>query len=270
MATELPAWSLGDEVSAAATVRWPAPITREWAWGGSDGGGARVCVVDSGVDAGHPEVGGIARAVAVTADGDGVPLIIEDEEPDLSGHGTACAGLIRSLAPACELTSVRVLGSEGTGRGADLIAGVSWAVAEGFDVVNLSLSTTRRQFAATLHDLADAAYFGRTLLIASAHNMPVDSYPWRFSSVVSVASHDREDPLDFHYNPHPPVEFFARGADVVVAWPGGGRIRATGNSFATPHISGVCALILAKHPELTPFEVKTVLHATASNLSPVP
>src|SRR5207245_8517058 len=93
-----------------------------------------------------------------------------------------------------------------------------------------------------------------------------ESYPWRFSSVVSVASHDREDVFEFHYNPRPPAEFFARGADVDVAWPGGGHVRATGNSFATPHISGLCALIVAKHPQLTPFEVKTVLHATATNV----
>jgi subtilisin family serine protease len=41
---------------------------------------------------------------------------------------------------------------------------------------------------------------------------------------------------------------------------------AAGNSFATAHVSGVCALILAKHPELTPFQVKSVLYATSSNI----
>ena len=46
------------------------------------------------------------------------------------------------------------------------------------------------------------------------------------------------DPLAYFYNPAPPVEFFARGVDVEVAWAGGGTLRSTGNSFATPHISG--------------------------------
>jgi subtilisin family serine protease len=132
-------------------------------------------------------------------------------------------------------------------------------------VINLSLSTTRKQFAALLHDLADAAYFRRTILVASAHNLPVESYPWRFSSVVSVGSHEEPDPLTWFYNPSPPVEFFARGLDVEVAWLGGGRIRCTGNSFATPHLSGICALILSKHPELTPFQLKNVLYLTAAN-----
>ncbi len=74
------------------------------------------------------------------------------------------------------------------------------------------------------------------------------------------------DPFTFYSNPTPPVEFFARGLEIDVAWLGGGTLRSTGNSFATPHISGICALILGKHPELTPYQLKSVLHLTASNV----
>ena len=137
-------------------------------------------------------------------------------------------------------------------------------------MINLSLSTTKRRFAESLHELADVAYFNRSVIIASAHNMPVDSYPWRFSSVISVGSHEESDPLAWYANPSPPVELFARGIDVDVAWPGGGTLRCTGNSFAAPHIAGVAALVLAKHPELTPFQLKSVLHLTASNTKEAP
>ena len=130
----------------------------------------------------------------------------------------------------------------------------------------MSLSTTKKQFSGLLHELADSAYFRRTVLVASAHNMPVESYPWRFSSVISVGSHEEADPLTFFYNPSPPVEFFGRGVNVEVAWIGGAKIRSSGNSFATPHMSGICTLILAKHPELTPFQLKSVLYLTASNV----
>ena len=65
----------------------------------------------------------------------------------------------------------------------------------------MSLSTTKKAFAATLYELADRAYFRCTFLVASAHNMPVESYPWRFAAVVSVGSHDGEDPFDYFYNP---------------------------------------------------------------------
>ena len=161
---------------------------------------------------------------------------------------------------------MRVLGAGYTGSGDVLLAGLRWAVEQGFDVINMSLSTTKSKFAAALHELADTAYFGRTVLVASAHNMPVESYPWRFSSVISVGSHEEADPRRSSTNPDPPVEFFARGVDVEVAWPGGGTIRCTGNSFATPHVSGLCALVLAKHPQLTPFQVKSVLYLTATNV----
>jgi subtilisin family serine protease len=192
--------------------------------------------------------------------------VAEDAAGDLCGHGTACAGIVRSLAPGCELHSVRVLGAGYTGSGPALLEGLRWAVEQQFDVINMSLSTTKRQFAGVLHELADNAYFRRTMLVASAHNMPVESYPWRFSSVISVGSHEDADPRTFYYNPRPPVEFFARGVDVEVAWLGGGTIRCTGNSFATPHMTGLCALVLSKHPELTPFQLKSVLFLTATNV----
>jgi subtilisin len=264
----LPAWSLAADAVAeiGIPVEWPEQVTREWAWSGSAGEGVRVCILDSGVDGSHPLVGGLAGAVAVTVDSDGEAAVLPDEEGDASGHGTACAGIVRSLAPACELWSVRVLGAGFKGSGRVLVAGLRWAIEQGFEVVNLSLSTTKRDFAALLHELADTAYFRRTQLVASAHNMPVESFPWRFSSVISVGSHELADPFAFFYNPRPPVEFFARGVDLDVAWLGGGTLRCTGNSFATPHLSGICALIRAKHPELTPFQLKSVLYFTAGNV----
>jgi subtilisin family serine protease len=264
----LPAWSLpADAVERIALpTDWPERVTPEWAMDGSTGEGVRVCIVDSGVEAGHPLVGDVNGAVAVSIDGDEL-TVAEDSAGDLCGHGTACAGIVRSLAPACELHSVRVLGAGYTGSGPALLEGLRWAVEQEFDVVNMSLSTTKRQFAGVLHELADNAYFRRTMLVASAHNMPVESYPWRFSSVISVGSHEEPDPRTFFYNPKPPVEFFARGVDVEVAWLGGGTIRSTGNSFATPHMTGLCALVLSKHPELTPFQLKSVLFLTATNVA---
>lgn len=264
----LPAWSLPAHAvdGIGIDLQWPERVTRDWAWGGSTGRGVRVCIVDSGVDGDHPLVGGLAGAVAVTVGPDGEIAVEPDEGGDACGHGTACAGIVRALAPECELWSARVLGAGFKGSGRVLIGGLRWAVEEGFDVVNLSLSTTKRDFATLLHELADTAYFRRTVLVASAHNMPVESFPWRFASVLSVGSHELEDPFAFFYNPSPPVEFFARGVDLDVAWLGGGTLRCTGNSFATPHLTGICALVRAKHPELTPFQLKSVLYLTATNV----
>lgn len=269
---DLPAWSLDREAALAATHRSPFPLTdaREWAWGGATGAGVRVCVIDSGVDGTHPAVGGVNSAVFVELDEDGKAQITEDDEGDLFGHGTACAGIIRSLAPDCEIHSVRTLGRALTGRGAVLLAGLKHAIYEGYDVINLSLSMSKASFVEQLRELADLAYFRNRLIVAAAHNMPVVSYPWRFPAVVSVGSHSGTDPLEFYANPKPPVEFLACGVEVELAWLEHATIRATGNSFATPHIAGIATRILSKHPGLTPFEVKSLLRATAGNVRSQP
>ena len=242
------------------------PVTRDWAWGGADGSGVRVCVLDSGVDAGHPLVGGLDRAMDVAAGDDGQLTVVPAAPADSAGHGTACAAIIRSVAPGASLTSVRVLTSGKHGTGAALLAGLGWAIDEGYDVINMSLSTTRDKFSGALRELADRAYFRRSILVTSAHNMPVHSYPWPFASVISVACHEGRDPLTYYYNPSPPVDFYARGVRVRVAWLGGREITSTGNSFAAPHIAAISALILSKHRLLTPFQLKSVLYLAADNV----
>jgi subtilisin family serine protease len=243
-------------------------ISRDWAWGGVDGTGVRVCVLDSGIDAAHPLVGGVERSMTVLAEPAGKLGVGQVDPVDLAGHGTACAGIIRSIAPGSTLAGMRVLTDGKRGSGAALLKGLEWAIDEGYDVINMSLSTTNEQFRPALQELADKAYYRRTVLVCSAHNMPLRSLPWQFASVISVASHDQPDAMTYYYNATPPVEFYAKGLRVKVAWPGGGRIVSTGNSFATPHISGICALILSKHPHLTPFQLKAVLYQTANNVRP--
>src|SRR5687768_2381931 len=89
---QLPAWSLpAGAASLELPTDWPGRVTREWAWGGSTGKGVQVCILDSGVEAGHPLVGEVDGAVAVeVGEGDEI-TVVDDVEGDLCGHGTACA-----------------------------------------------------------------------------------------------------------------------------------------------------------------------------------
>ncbi|MBI3967458.1 MAG: S8 family serine peptidase [Chloroflexi bacterium] len=244
----------------------PGPITREWAWGGATGRGVRVAIVDSGVENEHPAIAGrVTRFAAVRS----TPAALQlDTAPhgDTFGHGTACAATVLSLAPEVELYSVRVLGPGLLGTGEAFLAGLRWAIEQRVQVVNLSLGSNKRDYFGAFHELVDTAYFQGTVLVTAANNMPVPTYPSLYSSVISVAGHSIAEPFTFYCNPTPPVEFGAPGIDVRVAWRGGSYVVTTGNSFAAPHITGIVALILSKHPDLTQYQVKTVLHATASNV----
>lgn len=261
----LPAWSepfAGDRTGLRRPSRLD-PIDRAWAFEGSTGHGVTVAVIDSGLEVDHPALQGrVVESVAVELR-DGEPTVVADTGIDLYGHGTACGGIILGLAPDVELVSVRVLGADLRGKGAAFLAGLEWAIERGVQVANLSLSSKSEALFGAFHEVADEAAFHGVALVSAANNVRAASYPSLFSSVLSVAAHGDPDPWRWFHNPSPPVEFGAWGVDVPIAWKDGGSTVATGNSFAAPHIAGLAALILAKHPRLTPFEVKAILAATA-------
>ncbi len=267
-----PAWSQDFTPDSIQELLARGPfslITREWAWGGSTGKGVRVAVIDSGVEHDHPALDGCVRGgviIEYDSKAKNYHRIRSDDQPsDVSGHGTACAGIIHSIAPEAEIYSVRVLGRNMGGRAIQFAAGLDWAIENDMQVVNMSLSTSLEEFFGLFHDLADQAYFKNMNLVCAVNNIPEPSYPSLYSSVISVAAHDGKDAFTYYYNTNPPVEFGAPGIDVEVAWNKGQYLVCTGNSFAAPHMTGITALIRAKHPELTPFQLKTILLACAAN-----
>jgi subtilisin len=263
-----PAWSAAFEAPVAAPVGPRLPLdglTPEWAWGGSSGAGVKVAILDSGIDADHPAVRGPVHGfVSIHVDGSETTL---DYQPhtDEAWHGTVCASIIRRLAPSCELYSVKVLGPAATGRTSAVAAGLRWALENGMHVVNLSLGTAKRDHFSVLHDLADEAYFRNVVLVTAASNQPAVSAPAMCASVLSVGSHDVPDPLRLYANPRPPVEFGAWGIDVEIPNRDGEWLRSSGNSLAAPHVTGIVARILGKHPGLTIFQLKTLLWEVAAN-----
>ena len=263
---DLPAWTEPfQEENRPQLIRDPRfELTPPRAWLNGTGRGVTVAVVDSGIEGDHPDVGGrLVRSVRVELDGN-AGRVVEDDPIDVVGHGTACAGIIHSLAPEADLVSVRVLGPKNTAKGIAFAYAMEWIIDQGVGVANLSLSSRSDDLYPAFHDLADAAYFANLVLVCAASNHPgQSSYPSTFASVISVAGHDEPDPKTWFYNPHPPVEFGAWGVDVPVAWRDGGRIVGTGNSFAAPHVAGLVTLIRSAFPSATPFEVKSILAAGA-------
>jgi subtilisin len=268
----LPAWSepFHQEGGPGTSpfIAFPEAITRTWAYGDSRGRGVRVAVVDSGIDADHPMIGGVEEYVAIERDDStetGVRFV-PGRHDDLYGHGTACAAIIREVAPEVDLVSVRVLREDLKGSVAAFSYGVEWCIEEGVDIINLSMSTASDRWAETFWELADMAAYRGVLLVAAMNNERKRTIPSEFAGVFSVACGPGSDREAVWCNPNGPAEWGAAGIDVDVAWLDGSTIRTTGNSFAAPVVAGHLARILAAHPGLTPWQARTVLAQLAVNV----
>jgi len=225
----------------------------------------RVAVLDSGIDATHPDLAGrIESAYSVlTMDG---ALAIEKQDilanHDTYGHGTAVASIIAGVAPNARLIDYRVLGPDNTGAGDALMAALVHAVQSDCRVINMSLAA-RAEFAPRLLPLCDQAYRRGQVIVAAKRNMPLGDmgFPAEFTSVISVDRSNLATRFCVKYLPDSLIEFVGHGDEVIVAAPGGGHTTKTGTSFATPALSGIVAMILGAYPDLRPFEIKSLLRA---------
>jgi subtilisin len=251
------------EATETTADLWAA-IRPETLWQGRTGRGVRVAVVDSGIDTEHPDLKGKVKESVEAVTEDGRIEFRPSTSGDQAGHGTACAGIITSVAPDVDLYSVKVLGPKASGSGDMFLVGLDYAIKQKFRVINLSLGTTKRDFFAPLHDLLDRAYQAGCIVVSAANNLPYPSYPSIFSSsVVSVVKRAGGDPFNFGYRYGQVIELVAPGVEVKTTWPGGGYRQLTGNSFACPYVVGIIALIVEAYPNLTPFQVKTILYTIA-------
>lgn len=234
-------------------------------WKSATGRGVTVAIIDSGIDTDHPDLTGrIVESVEARLDGKRV-VFDPSTAGDSAGHGTACAGIVTSIAPDVDIYSVKVLGASGLGDGQAFLAGLEYAINKRYRIINLSLGTTKPQFFSPLHDLLDRAYQAGCVVVAAANNLPQPSFPSVFSSsLISVIKGTQTDPLNFGFRFGEVIELVAPGVNIRTAWPKGGYRNLTGNSFACPHVVGVIARLLEKHPELTPFQVKSALYAIAN------
>lgn len=233
-------------------------------WKNRTGRGVQVAIIDSGIDAAHPELRGkVKESVEAVIDSTKASFI-ESKTGDAAGHGTACAGIISRIAPEAELYSIKVLGANSTGAGFACLAGLEYAIKRKFRLINLSLGTTKPQYVLPLRDLLDRAYQAGCIVVAAANNLPQPSFPSVFSSsLISVVKGDMPDAFDFSFKYGEVIELVAPGINVRTTWTGGGYRQLTGNSFACPHIVGIVALLLEAYPTLTPFQAKTILYSIA-------
>lgn len=225
-----------------------------------------VAVIDSGIDASHPELAGVVADSVST---------VEGGEPHT--HGTGIAGTIAShsrlmgVAPRAKILAVRAF--DPAGRGAQgstfsILKGLEWAVGKGARVVNMSFAGPKDP--ALGRALAAAHKKGVALIAASGNAGPKSPplYPAADPNVIAVSATDAQDNLFQASNRGNHVAVSAPGVDILVPSPGAAYQVASGTSFAAAHVSGVAALILERNPGLSPDGLRRVLLSTAKDLGP--
>lgn len=255
---------------------------------GMTGRGVVLSVVDTGIDRRHPDLDGRIQAVK--------DFTLEGFK-DLSGHGTHVAGVAggnglasdgvyKGVAPEVILLGAKVLKGDGTGRMSDVMAGVEWSVEMGAQVINLSLgSPGPTDGEDALSQTCEAAVERGVVVCAAAGNEGPErgtiAIPGGADKVITVgAFNDDKQMADFssrgptadgRLKPDlvaPGVDILAaRALDVPMGKPHDDNYTsATGTSMATPHVAGVCALLLESKPEASPVLIKEALTVTAENV----
>jgi subtilisin len=229
-----------------------------------------VAVVDSGVDATHPVLANrVSEAWSIESKG-GEQMIVPRKVPengDVYGHGTAVAGIVGQVAPNAKILDIRISDGNNRSTGEALLAGFRLAVDQRARVINLSLACSAK-FSVELHQLCETADRNNQVVVAAKRNMPLvdNGFPAEFSSCISVDCGLFASPFEIAYRFTPPIEFVAWGQEVRALAPGGGYTVHTGTSFATPMVSGLCALLAGIDPTIRPFEIKSILKFLAKQI----
>ncbi|HNS20855.1 MAG TPA: S8 family serine peptidase [Sedimentisphaerales bacterium] len=224
-----------------ADLAWPA---------GNTGAGVRVAILDTGIDADHPDlaVAGGVNYAGSTSDGSTNPSAWNDNH----GHGTHCAGIIAArnnsigvvgVAPGAQLWAVKVLGDDGSGYTSDVIQGLDWCAANGVHVASMSLGG---RGTTSLKNACSRAYAAGVLLVAAAGNESgAVSYPAAYTSVVAVSATDSADRLASFSNYGRQIALAAPGVSIYSTYKNAGYATMSGTSMACPHVAGAAALAWA-------------------------
>lgn len=148
---------------------------------GRTGRGVRIAIVDTGIHAGHPHIGGVEGGTAFDDDG-----VEHADVVDRLGHGTAVAAAIHDKAPGAALVAVKAFDRTLATTGRALAAAIRWAVAQKVDLVNLSLGTTNPEHRRILEDVVAEATAAGTLILAAAPDDQQMWLPGALSGVVAV------------------------------------------------------------------------------------
>jgi subtilisin family serine protease len=265
-------WVPNDPLAISGAAWHLAKVSAGSAWDIATGtDSVVVAVLDSGVNAAHPDLAG--RLLA------GWDFVSNDSDPqDDFGHGTAVSGVVvgagnnglggAGLAFGCRVLPVKVMDATGTASHSAVAAGIEYAVAQGARIINLSLGGDRNS--ATLQGAIDFAWSRGVLVVASAGNTggTAPQYPGACNHVLAVGASTPQD-LRARFSTYGgAVTLFAPGTGI---WTTDADLNSPytawdGTSFSAPLVAGAAALALSAAADLTPTQLTEALRAGADDL----
>ncbi|MFI8436976.1 S8 family peptidase [Streptomyces sp. NPDC079020] len=274
-----------DGVRKASLDHSTGQIGAPAAWARSyDGTGVKIAVVDTGIDATHPDLAG--RVVAEEN------FSASPDAKDRVGHGTHVASTaagtgakdarFKGVAPGARLISAKVLDDRGVGDDSGILAGVDWAVAQGADIVNMSLGSPDTAGIDPLEAQVNkiSAEKGVLFAIAAGNSGPgrgTVASPGSADAALTVGAVDDNDRIADFSSVGPRTgdnavkpDITAPGVEITAAAAAGvpeqnppGYVSQSGTSMATPHVAGAAAILKQKNPTWTGAQIKAVLTASA-------
>jgi hypothetical protein len=235
------------------------------AHGLAHGNGVIVAVIDSAIDADHPELAG---SIAASFD-----ALDSKSEPHV--HGTGIAGAIvaharlMGSAPSAKILAIRAFGvTQGTAESASftILKSLDYAAAHGAQIINMSFAGPKD--ALVSRGIAAAAAKSIVMVAASGNAGPKSPplHPAADAQVIAVSATDADDRLFAASNRGSHVAVAAPGVDIFLPAPNGKYQMTSGTSFSAAYISGLAALVLERRPTLTPAEVRAILTTSARDL----
>jgi len=238
---------------------------------GFSGQGITVVVTDTGINLNHPAFAAGQIVAAKCKSFVSGEATVEDGH----GHGTHCAGTIASrdygVAPQANIIGVKVLSSGGSGTWEGVQKGVEYAATVG-DVISMSLGGTASSTPNVVETAVKNAITSGVVVVIAAGNSgsapKTIGTPGVVREAITVGAIQEGDSLASFSSRGPSVygdakpEIVAPGVNVLSSWKNGGTNTISGTSMATPHVAGLCALILSKNKNLKPADVKRIIMTT--------
>lgn len=246
---------------------WALPkIQAPGAWDVANGGGITIAILDTGVDASHPDL------AANLVPGRNI-FDNNTDTSDVQGHGTSVAGAAAAVgnngagsagvAWGAKIMPVRISGLDGWAYFSTIAQGLTWAADNGARVANISYGVSG---SAAVQSAANYLRSKGGVVVAAAGNSGVQEAIAAHDSMLSISATNSSDTRPSWSSFGAYVDLAAPGVSIYAPTRGGGYANVSGTSFAAPITAGAVALMLSANPKLTPADIDSLLKATAVDL----